>query len=106
MCLENNAEHSVEYFNAQLESLWNISAKCAKHYENVSDLEEHEKYTFALAQYSAGKGQIKNKRAFSAKFAAPTLEFICNHDVILSLTITEGYLDLPQGKSSSLVSLK
>lgn len=103
MCLDNNtASLSVRYMNAQLHALWENAKECASqgHYSDFKSTEyEKSKYTRAIGEYhylpkKAQKGLHNEELFFFAKFAAPKLEFICNHEAVLHLTIESGHLNL------------
>ncbi|KAJ7710708.1 hypothetical protein B0H17DRAFT_1223880 [Mycena rosella] len=104
MCNDgNSAPQSIRYLNAQLAALWENADDCAKQAgKNPNFKSEHwekGKYTRALAQYhhlgkkSASKIAGVKDLLFSASFGKPTLEVICNHEVVLHLTIEDGHLN-------------
>ena len=113
---ENGAPHAVRYLNSQLTVLHQNAQKCLAEHpqaiteENskaqilpssivtysgfISDLPEH---FYALAGFAVLRPGVTSQvpsetnALFHARFKAPTLEFICDHDVLLHLTIEEGY---------------
>ncbi|KAJ6541182.1 hypothetical protein DFH09DRAFT_1174690 [Mycena vulgaris] len=104
MCNDgNSAPQSIRYLNAQLAALWENADDCAKQAgENPnfkSEAWEMGKYTRALAQYhylgkkSASKITGVKDLLFSASFGKPTLEVICNHEVVLHLTVKDGHVN-------------
>ncbi|KAF7328255.1 hypothetical protein MVEN_02565400 [Mycena venus] len=104
MCNDgNSAPQSIRYLNAQLAALWENADDCAKQAgKNPNFKSEHwekGKYTRALAQYHyLGKKAVskitgEKDLLFSASFGKPTLEVICNHEVVLHLTIRDGHLN-------------
>lgn len=112
MCLEgNSASLSIRYLNAQLGSLWENAHQCA-HDSGVdpNDVKSQDydksKYTRALAQYHFfGRKAPKTVRTtddllFYAQFGRPELKFICNHEAVFFLTVTEGHVNLDYNKST------
>ncbi|KAJ7738254.1 hypothetical protein DFH07DRAFT_1064579 [Mycena maculata] len=104
MCNDgNSAPQSIRYLNAQLAALWENADDCAKQAGKnpnfKSELWEKGKYTRALAQYhylgkkSASKITDVKDLPFSASFGKPTLEIICNHEVVLHLIVTAGHVN-------------
>ncbi|KAJ7263473.1 hypothetical protein C8J57DRAFT_1629561 [Mycena rebaudengoi] len=104
MCNDgNSAPQSIRYLNAQLAALWENADDCAKQAGNNPNFKsehwEKGKYTRALAQYhylgkkSTSKITGVKDLLFSASFGKPTLEVICNHEVVLHLTIKDGHLN-------------
>ncbi|KAF7354146.1 hypothetical protein MVEN_01102100 [Mycena venus] len=104
MCNDgNSAPQSIRYLNAQLAALWENADDCAKQAgKNPNFKSEHwekGKYTRALAQYhylgkkTGSKITGEKDLLFSASFDKPTLEVICNHEVVLHLTIRDGHLN-------------
>ena len=103
MCLDGNpASLSVRYMNAQIHSLWENAKECASqgHYSDFKSTEyEKSRYTRALGEYhflskKSPKGLSIDELFFFAEFAAPKLEFICNHEAVLHLKIESGHLNL------------
>ena len=47
-------------------------------------------YSYVLAEYAEQKPGTPDG-AFSATFDTPQLEFICDHDALLCLTLTAGF---------------
>lgn len=91
MCLgKNSAYHATSYVKAQLEVLHKNAKECFN--EVGEDLGALERYDFALAEFYASledrfnTGLKKNAR-FRATFGVPKLEFICNHEAVLTLDI-------------------
>ena len=110
MCIDgNNAVHVSHYLNAQLTALWENARQCAAHYGDSFNLEESQKFSFALAQFFVGrtKGINSNEEfTFFATFGQPRLQFICNHEVVLHLKVERGYFDLQSVKVDSFVPLR
>lgn len=100
MCIDgNNAPHVTTFVNAQLQSLWEIGKGCAEHYDrkhklSVSGKESQGGYDYALREFNfSGKSQASStdqELRFSASFHIPSLEFVCDHSVILHLKIDKG----------------
>ncbi|KAJ7246223.1 hypothetical protein C8J57DRAFT_1678479 [Mycena rebaudengoi] len=104
MCNDgNSAPQSIRYLNAQLAALWENADDCAKQEGKSPNFKsehwEKGKYTRALAQYhylgkkSTSKITGVKDLLFSASFGKPTLEVICNHEVVLHLAIKDGHLN-------------
>ncbi|OCH90224.1 hypothetical protein OBBRIDRAFT_731201 [Obba rivulosa] len=96
MCVgENNAPQAAHYINSQLSALYENAISCIKEHYNSQRHGEQYRYSYALAQFDYGKFRGKfiehDEMMFHAKFDKPQLDFICNHDVILRLKITEGH---------------
>lgn len=113
MCLDgNSAPASVRYLNAQLSASWKNAAECAAHYRDQttvdlsSDSYKKSQYMRSLAEFHYGgayhtRGQIrKDLLLFNGSFGEPRLQFICNHEAILHLRLTEGHLHKNFAKSS------
>ncbi|KAJ7210092.1 hypothetical protein GGX14DRAFT_451427 [Mycena pura] len=104
MCNDgNSALQSIRYLNAQLAALWENADDCAKQAGKDPNFKsehwEKGKYTRALAQYhylgkkSASKVTGAKDLLFCASFGKPTLEVICNHELILHLTVKDGHVN-------------
>ncbi|CCM02877.1 uncharacterized protein FIBRA_04991 [Fibroporia radiculosa] len=104
MCVgENCAPQAVHYVNAQLTALYENALDCVKTHDNADKPGEHFKYSHALADFSFVDPYIKGHHTmFQANFGKPRLEFICNHDAVLHLTITKGYYRLDYNRSSTM----
>lgn len=130
MCLHgNSAPLSIRYINAQLSALWQNAWDCSPDvaethinmgsddYETHKCVHElslpkpqandsHQRHARALAQFQfAGKqrGRVMMDRQdlfFDASFDNPRLDFICNHEAILFLTIKEGHLNKDHQRTS------
>ncbi|KAH9891709.1 hypothetical protein C8Q73DRAFT_782384 [Cubamyces lactineus] len=102
---ENGAPHAVRYLNSQLAALHQNAQKClAEHPQAIS---EENKHFYALAEFAVLRPGVTSQvpsasnALFHARFKAPTLEFICDHDVLLHLTIDEGhFVDSSKGPST------
>jgi len=99
MCLgENSANHVVHYVNSQLTALWENSVECTQHAgKNLKPL-ERVRYDFALREFYVGSKQLstttgESELMFSAIFDKPRVDFICNHEAVLYLTIKEGHFN-------------
>ncbi|TCD64013.1 hypothetical protein EIP91_004681 [Steccherinum ochraceum] len=97
MCIgENSAPHAEHYINGQLGTLWENAYECVQHHGKGMKPSESQKYSFALAEYwfgkYRGKGSVsKADMMFRASFSKPRIEFICNHDAIIHLSLNEGH---------------
>ena len=112
MCHDgNSAPLSARYLNAQLTTLWQNAVQCMSESKNavtdvVSSEFEKSKHTRALAQFHYfGCHPPKYVSStsdlfFYAKFGQPDLQFVCNHEALLTLTIEKGNLNLDYGKSN------
>lgn len=113
MCVDGNAAPaSVRYLNAQLAASWQNAHECAAHYHDHAtvDLEsasyKKSEYMRSLAEYYyageyAPRGPIrKDQLFFRASFGQPRLQFVCNHDAILHLSI-HGHLNTNISKVNS-----
>ena len=106
MCLEGNtAPLSIQYFNAQLSTLWQTAYDCASNstfspHDLSSPEYEKTKYIRALAQFQFFGKETSTAISstddffFYALFDKPQIKFICDHDAILSLNIREGHANL------------
>ncbi|KAI0093282.1 hypothetical protein BDY19DRAFT_903047 [Irpex rosettiformis] len=97
MCYtDNSADHATVFINAQLSSLWENSAACARKLgQNPQQRSETatNRYAIALAKYFSGRPRSGTSlpQDFDVTFNKPSLQFVCNHDAILRLTIAEGH---------------
>jgi len=100
MCLGNRAESSAHYINSQLVSLYENAQNCtAKHGTGLKPTSSVVEYSTCLWEwYGPGKHArhqpSKADLAFYAKFGAPRIEFVCNHEVILFFELKEGHYTL------------
>lgn len=110
---ENNAPNAERYLNAQLAVLHENSLKCLEEHDSAGSDENSmslfvgigyqqqltlitpEQY-YALAEFTVQKAGPRSNQpthgdiAFQAKFDAPTLKFICDHDALLHFVILKG----------------
>ena len=91
MCPGNLAEASSRYINAQLAALWVNAQKCNEGKglgKKPTDVAvEH---AIAFREFY-GPVTKDGKSAFHAIFkTGPSLEFVCNHELVLSLFIETG----------------
>ena len=99
MCIgENSANHAVHYVNAQLTALWKNSVECTEHAGKNLKALERVRYDFALREFHVGSKQRSKATGepelmFSATFNKPRIDFICNHEAVLYLTIKEGHFN-------------
>ena len=106
MCLGNRAEASAAYINAQLSALWTNAEHCTeKHGTGLRPTVSAVEYGTCLYEhYGAGKharyNPSKNDLSFYARFNAPRLQFVCNHEVVLHLTVKDGHLNSEFAKST------
>jgi hypothetical protein len=86
MCIDsNNAAHVTDFVNAQLKSLYKIAGDCIDHYEAEGiDRSKLSGYDFALREYHHNSTASSPAKL---EFDEPRVEFVCNHDAILHLTI-------------------
>ncbi|KAF7366819.1 hypothetical protein MSAN_00940200 [Mycena sanguinolenta] len=104
MCLnDNSAPLSVRYINSQLSAMWENAAECVRHggKQTKVDLRSGEylkhQYTRSLAEFHfagfpAPKGEIAvDDLFFYGSFGKPSLEFICNHEAVLRLTLLPNF---------------
>ncbi|KAJ6457917.1 hypothetical protein C8R45DRAFT_560881 [Mycena sanguinolenta] len=104
MCFDDNsAPLSVRYLNAQLSAMWRNAVECAGYKGTKtttidlrsSEYQKH-KYTRSLAEFhfvglAPTRGSIAVENLFfHGVFGQPRLEFICNHEAVLYLTLLEG----------------
>lgn len=98
MCLDgDNAGHVTEYINAQLRSLHKIAVECFSHYHESSEhggenLATLPGYDFTLAGFYHQQESTLSSTKFHARFGAPVVDFICNHDALLHLEVYEATL--------------
>ncbi|TCD65183.1 hypothetical protein EIP91_003005 [Steccherinum ochraceum] len=99
MCIgENSAPHAEHYLNAQLGALWENATECVSHHSKGLKPSDNQKYSFALAEYYFGKHRAKGHASkadmmFHASFGRPRIEFICNHDAAIHLSLQEGHFN-------------
>ena len=62
-------------------------------------------YSYVLAEYTKKKSGTSDV-IFSAKFNAPELEFICDHDALIHLTLTEGFVLIDNTEASQNESVE
>lgn len=117
MCLgENSAPHAVAYLNAQLQALWSIALECVhRHGTYMKPDPSHRAYplhtwmywrliwvlpgySFALAEWYFGKHRSGGQASaqdmmFHARFEAPRLDFLCNHEALFKINIEEGHFN-------------
>ncbi|KAF7427988.1 hypothetical protein PC9H_007206 [Pleurotus ostreatus] len=104
MCInDNSAALSAHYLSSQLSALWKNADDCVATETKSPVVNLHSasyeihKYTRSLAQWHfagkrAQKGDVsKDSLFFYALFEEPKLEFICNHEAALYLTVAEGH---------------
>ena len=79
------------YLNYQLEALWTIANACGdqtdikcRYYRSLASFD----YPDATGETGTGPRQTPDRITFNK----PRLTFICNHAVILSLSVKEGHL--------------
>ncbi|KAJ7243610.1 hypothetical protein B0H12DRAFT_830295 [Mycena haematopus] len=106
MCFDDNvAPLSVRYLNAQLSAMWKNAVECVSHGGEKTtvdlrsgDYQKH-KYTRSLAEFHfAGNVPARGSIAvenlfFDGTFGEPRLEFICNHEAALYLTLQKGHFN-------------
>lgn len=102
---------SQRFVSAQLHAHYKHANECAEEggFWNEPDIDltdgsDYRKYTHVrglaewfLAGESAQGLVSKDTLLFAASFAEPTLDFICNHEAALRLTITRGYMNIAHG---------
>ena len=97
MCLGNRAENSAFYLNTQFKGLWENAQRCAlAHGGKFRPLKSEVEFGICLYEFFGPGKQTrlnasKPELAFYAKFGVPSIEFVCNHEVILYLDIKEGH---------------
>ena len=111
MCLsKNNAFLSEAYLRSQLTGLWRGADHCAEETQgNYLDMAEPDyeqcKAARAFAQYYffgncvPSSIQSPSDLFFYASFDEPSLQFVCNHNVILTLTLNTASLEVDFGKA-------
>ena len=96
MCLKNRSYNSASYLNAQLTGLWDNAKHCANDSDHwtqrtgETELGTCLYQTFDLQHFDHPSIDTA-KFSFHAKFGKPSIEFVCNHEIILKLTVTEGH---------------
>ncbi|EKM54032.1 uncharacterized protein PHACADRAFT_257621 [Phanerochaete carnosa HHB-10118-sp] len=114
MCFgDNNAKHVVEYCNDQFLSLWSIADRCwRKHVEDNGPFKPEERqhrYSLALVVWHLGRYRAasfertddsKDDLMFEALFAKPVLVSLCNHEMLLEITVAEGHYNLDHGRAN------
>ena len=104
MCLGSRTEATINFLNHQLLALYENAERCTEHYvkgQKPSPEIEQGTYLFEYYGPSAGRRRAKGKNdvAHWFKFAkAPSLSFICKHEVILYFFVEEGQYRLEKKK--------
>ncbi|KZT32899.1 hypothetical protein SISSUDRAFT_469671 [Sistotremastrum suecicum HHB10207 ss-3] len=98
MCLDNRASGAVHYINKQYEAQWQNASDCVvKHHQVLKPTQYLIETGTCLAEFYYGKHQPRNPHkddlAFFASFAAPTVRFICNHELILHINLKDGHFN-------------
>ncbi|KAJ7258353.1 hypothetical protein B0H12DRAFT_1280739 [Mycena haematopus] len=106
MCFDDNvAPLSVRYLNAQLSAMWQNAVDCVSHEGKKTTVDvrspdyQNHKYTRSLAEFHfAGNAPSRGSIAvenlfFNGIFGKPRLEFICNHEAALYLTLKKGHFN-------------
>ncbi|EIW59593.1 uncharacterized protein TRAVEDRAFT_121066 [Trametes versicolor FP-101664 SS1] len=100
---ENGAPHAVRYLNAQLAVLHENAVKCLETHPQARG-EDNRQYN-ALAEFTAQRPGAasympsETDSLFHACFKAPELRFVCDHDVLLHLTVEKGHVVLDTFKA-------
>lgn len=113
MCLGgNSAPLSARYLSSQLTTLWRNAVQCVEE-AHGSELDvTSEEYEYSKAGRALAQFQYFGSRAstpihstsdlfFYARFGEPSLKFLCNHEVILTLAIDKANVNVDFGKSTS-----
>ena len=109
----NSAPLSAHYISAQLIALWQNAIRCVEEgaqstFDVTSTAYKTSKATRALAQYHhlGNRPPMSIKSAsdlfFCARFGEPLLQFVCNHNAIITLAVDRADLDLDYKKSDTL----
>jgi hypothetical protein len=102
MCPENRPAATIIWLNQQLQALWKASDDCVtKHGRKVKPSQHEIAHATCLAQLCVGGSRFKpsiEDASFFCEFAAPKIDFICNHDVLLLLNIKSGHFKHAHGK--------
>ena len=113
MCIGgNNAPLSARYLSSQLSTLWRNAVQCVDEAHGgeldvTSEEYEHSKAGRALAQYhyfgprAPSPIHSTSDFFFYARFGEPSLKFLCNHEVILTLVIDKANVNIDFGKSAT-----
>ncbi|KAL7279892.1 hypothetical protein ACG7TL_006301 [Trametes sanguinea] len=95
---ENGAPHATRYVNAQLTVLHKNATLCLE--EHPQAMTEENKHFYALAGFTIQKPS-SSTHLFDARFKAPQLKFICDHDAVLTLTFEKGEFTADASKGHS-----
>ncbi|KAI0632191.1 hypothetical protein C8Q77DRAFT_1158855 [Trametes polyzona] len=95
---ENGASHAVRFLNAQLAAQHQNAKQCLEEHPQSREGDNEEFY--ALAEFKILRPGASSP-ILSARFGVPILQFICDHDAILSFTIEKDSLTL-DGKKIDL----
>jgi hypothetical protein len=92
---QHRAESSVLYINNQLEAKWESAKRfvSSQHSAKFEPSTAFAKATTCLYEFFVHE---QNARGFYAKFGVPKVEFLCNHELILFLTVTEFNVEFPK----------
>ncbi|KAH9854755.1 hypothetical protein C2E23DRAFT_726184 [Lenzites betulinus] len=107
MCSEENgAPHAVRYLNAQLIVLHENARRCLE--EHPQARREDNQQFYALAEFAIQRPGVvsyapsKSESLFYACFTPPKLQFICDHDALLTFTVQEGHIVIDGQKANRL----
>ena len=108
MCFGGNlATLSVHHFNAQLTSYWNNAKRCFESIQDElstildasSEMSDQSRHIRAFRQFQY-HGKAPQESILSAEdcfffaiFNTPTLDFLCNHEAILTLRLERGHVN-------------
>ena len=77
------------YLNAQCQALWNIAKTCDdRDEEKCRFYRAFAAFDYSASEHSSGSQEIED----TVTFHPPELVFICNHTVILTLSVDTGTL--------------
>ncbi|KAF5375463.1 hypothetical protein D9757_009960 [Collybiopsis confluens] len=103
MCHGNLAQASANFINAQLSALWENSKACKDKESGTEDFADVVfKRGVALREFYGPQDEESNLPSFHVIFQAPSVEFLCSHELILYLKIEQGERGHYQTNNSNL----
>jgi hypothetical protein len=109
MCVGNKAPQATFWINKQVQALWELAQKCVdKHSPGIKPGTTEILLSTALAQLCVGSHPSLSNAAstdldFHTTFDAPELDFVCNHEVVVTFKLKSGHFKVA-GKDKKFIS--
>lgn len=96
MCVGNRADNAVRYVNAQLAVAWENAKYCTEKHGNGSRPTKREiEHGTCIYEFFGPADRAldpaRKEYSFYAKFDAPYIEFICDHELLLHSIFKDGH---------------